>query len=69
VVTHDARIFHYADEIHEMEDGLVKSAPSEYILEEARHIPHYDPEPNGSGPVGATPPPPPPPAGPRQHTP
>jgi putative ABC transport system ATP-binding protein len=47
VVTHDARIFHYADEIHEMEDGLVKSAPSEHIMEEARHVPHYDPEPPG----------------------
>jgi len=41
VVTHDARIFHYADHIEEMEDGRLRS-PSKIILEEARHIPHFE---------------------------
>ncbi|MCE9589445.1 MAG: ABC transporter ATP-binding protein [Planctomycetes bacterium] len=55
VVTHDARIFHYADHIEEMEDGKLKS-PSKVILEEARHVPHYDREANGetNGNGGAT---------------
>jgi putative ABC transport system ATP-binding protein len=38
VVTHDARIFHYADRIEEMEDGLLKDHPSEFIAAEARHV-------------------------------
>ncbi|MCX5661919.1 MAG: ABC transporter ATP-binding protein [Planctomycetota bacterium] len=42
VVTHDSRIFHYADRIEEMEDGRLKSRPSQVILDEAKHIPHYD---------------------------
>jgi putative ABC transport system ATP-binding protein len=45
VVTHDARIFHYADRIEEMEDGLVKDHPSKIIEEEARWVPQYDPRP------------------------
>jgi putative ABC transport system ATP-binding protein len=36
--THDNRIFHWADRIQEMEDGLIKSAVSEQVLTEAaRH--------------------------------
>jgi putative ABC transport system ATP-binding protein len=42
VVTHDARIFHYADRIEEMEDGLIKDHPSKMVEEEARWIPKYD---------------------------
>lgn len=42
VVTHDARIFHYADRIIEMEDGRLKDKPSGHVLEESRHVPHYD---------------------------
>lgn len=47
VVTHDARIFHYADRIFEMEDGRIKSKVSAHILQEAREIPHYDEPENG----------------------
>lgn len=36
VVTHDARIFSYADRIEEMEDGRLKERPSAHVLEEAR---------------------------------
>jgi putative ABC transport system ATP-binding protein len=36
VVTHDARIFAYADRIEEMEDGRLKDAPSATVLEEMR---------------------------------
>ena len=39
VVTHDNRIFSYADRIEEMEDGLIKDRPSAHILEEARAHP------------------------------
>ncbi len=42
VVTHDARIFHYADRIFEMEDGRIKAKVAEHILEEARHAPRFD---------------------------
>jgi putative ABC transport system ATP-binding protein len=41
-VTHDARIFHYADRIEEMEDGRLKAEPSDIIKQEAHFIPHYD---------------------------
>jgi putative ABC transport system ATP-binding protein len=37
VVSHDHRVFHFADRIEEMEDGLIKDQPSEEILEHARH--------------------------------
>jgi len=37
VVTHDNRIFHYADRIEEMEDGRFKEAPADFIIAEARH--------------------------------
>ncbi|MEX2219156.1 MAG: hypothetical protein WD749_10410 [Phycisphaerales bacterium] len=41
-MTHDARIFHYADRIEEMEDGRLKDHPSRIVEEEARWIPRYD---------------------------
>jgi putative ABC transport system ATP-binding protein len=37
VVTHDSRIFNYADRIEEMEDGKLKATPSAHVLEEQRH--------------------------------
>ncbi|HEX7010899.1 MAG TPA: ABC transporter ATP-binding protein [Phycisphaeraceae bacterium] len=36
VVTHDARIFHFADRIEEMEDGRILPTPSQEILEHQR---------------------------------
>ncbi len=36
VVTHDNRIFGYADRIEEMEDGLIKTKPSEFVLDNQR---------------------------------
>jgi putative ABC transport system ATP-binding protein len=42
VVTHDPRIFHYADRIEEMEDGRLKDHPSEFVMQEAKWVPHYD---------------------------
>jgi putative ABC transport system ATP-binding protein len=42
VVTHDNRIFHYADRIIEMEDGRLKAGLSHHIIEEQHHIPVYD---------------------------
>jgi putative ABC transport system ATP-binding protein len=39
VVTHDARIFAYADRIEEMEDGRLKDKPSALVFEEARMHP------------------------------
>lgn len=43
VVTHDNRTFHYADRIEQMEDGLLRDRPEEFILAEARHQYRYDP--------------------------
>ena len=37
VVSHDHRVFHFADRIEEMEDGLLKPEPSRETLEHARH--------------------------------
>lgn len=51
VVTHDARIFHYADDIHEMEDGRVMEKLSEHVAREAQWVPEY-----GNGESGARPP-------------
>jgi putative ABC transport system ATP-binding protein len=48
VVTHDTRIFHYADQIIEMEDGRLKAAPSRHIVEEAREVPRFADDENGS---------------------
>ncbi len=45
VVTHDARIFHYADRIEEMEDGQLKAAPSKHVAEEAKWVPKYEDNP------------------------
>ena len=42
VVTHDARIFHYADDIKEMEDGRLKTEVSHFVAEEAKWIPNYE---------------------------
>jgi putative ABC transport system ATP-binding protein len=55
VVTHDNRIFHHADRIEQMDDGLIKARADEFILQEARHVHHYDDEPAqpGPGPHGA----------------
>jgi ABC-type lipoprotein export system ATPase subunit len=36
VVTHDNRVFHYADRIEQMEDGRLKAAPEDFVLQEAR---------------------------------
>jgi putative ABC transport system ATP-binding protein len=44
VVTHDARIFHYADEVKEMEDGVVKREVSDIVAQEARWVPTYEPQ-------------------------
>ena len=44
LVTHDARIFHHADRIEEMEDGQLKARPSKIIMEEAKYVPHYEAE-------------------------
>jgi putative ABC transport system ATP-binding protein len=51
VVTHDTRIFHYADRIVEMEDGRLKKTLSKHTREEAQHIPTFedDPAPGGPG--------------------
>jgi len=35
VVTHDNRIFHYADRIEEMDDGKLKDKPADFIMAEA----------------------------------
>jgi putative ABC transport system ATP-binding protein len=42
VVTHDNRIFHYADRIIEMEDGKLKTTLSKHVLDESHHIPQFD---------------------------
>lgn len=42
VVTHDNRIFHYADRIIEMEDGRLKPTLSKHVLDESRHIPEFE---------------------------
>jgi putative ABC transport system ATP-binding protein len=36
VVSHDHRVFHFADRIEEMEDGLLKPEPSQEILDHAK---------------------------------
>jgi putative ABC transport system ATP-binding protein len=41
VVTHDNRIFHYADRIIEMEDGKLKPGLSEHVLAESHHVPTF----------------------------
>jgi putative ABC transport system ATP-binding protein len=43
VVTHDTRIFHYADRIIEMEDGLLKATLSENAVREQRQTHEYAP--------------------------
>ena len=46
VVTHDTRIFHYADRIVEMEDGRLKKTLSQHTVEEAAHIPKFQDDPD-----------------------
>ncbi len=58
VVTHDNRIFHYADRIEQMEDGLLRETPEDFVLQEARH--HYN-YPAASASVAPPPSPPAPP--------
>jgi putative ABC transport system ATP-binding protein len=36
VVSHDHRVFHFADRIEEMEDGLIKPEPSQEVLDHSR---------------------------------
>ncbi len=55
VVTHDPRIFHYADRIEEMEDGKLKDHPSDFVMQEAQWVPHYEDEPAASGGTGVPP--------------
>ncbi len=45
IVTHDNRIFHYADRIEEMEDGKLKDRPSDLIVEESKRIHDYTNQP------------------------
>ncbi|MFM9959434.1 MAG: ABC transporter ATP-binding protein [Phycisphaerales bacterium] len=45
IVTHDNRIFHYADRIEEMEDGKFKDRPSDLVVEESKRIHDYTNEP------------------------
>ena len=42
VVTHDNRIFHYADRIVEMEDGRLKPTLSQHVIDEQHHVPRYE---------------------------
>lgn len=42
VVTHDNRVFNYADRILQMDDGLIKQTVDDYVLSEARLEHHYD---------------------------
>jgi len=49
IVTHDNRIFHYADRIEEMEDGRIKAAPSDLVMEESRRHHDYTADPREPG--------------------
>lgn len=49
VVTHDNRIFHYADRIEQMDDGAIKAKVDEYVTQEQRH--HHSGTPPVSGPA------------------
>lgn len=42
VVTHDNRVFHYADRIEQMDDGTLKAQADDFVLSEQRlhHTPH-----------------------------
>ncbi|MDX2115355.1 MAG: ABC transporter ATP-binding protein [Planctomycetota bacterium] len=42
VVTHDNRIFHYADHIIEMEDGRLKKTLSQHVRDESHHVPSFE---------------------------
>ncbi|MCW5765072.1 MAG: ABC transporter ATP-binding protein [Phycisphaeraceae bacterium] len=56
VVTHDNRTFHYADRIEEMEDGVLKQTPAEFILREATHAEPHAASAGGAGGVAGGPP-------------
>lgn len=45
VVTHDPRILGFADRILEIEDGAIRTDPSEFVREQLRLKP-------GAGPIG-----------------
>jgi putative ABC transport system ATP-binding protein len=44
VVTHDNRVFHHADRIDQMDDGLIKATADAYVMQEARHVHEYKDE-------------------------
>ncbi len=56
VVTHDNRVFQFADRIEQMDDGRLRDTPEDFILQEARH--HYRYEPSRSEPARTQPTPP-----------
>ncbi len=37
VVTHDNRVFHYADRIEQMDDGLIKARADDFVYQEQQH--------------------------------
>ncbi|MFA9478425.1 ABC transporter ATP-binding protein [Phycisphaerales bacterium AB-hyl4] len=45
VVTHDNRVFHFADRIEQMEDGQLLDAPEADVLEHARYYKPHEPTP------------------------
>ncbi|MGQ0629353.1 MAG: ABC transporter ATP-binding protein [Phycisphaerales bacterium] len=47
VVTHDNRVFSYADRILQMDDGRIKESVDDFVMAEARHEHHYD-DPGGA---------------------
>ncbi len=51
VVTHDNRVFHYADRIEQMDDGRLRDKPEDFVLHEAKHHYHYTMQ---AGPGGAS---------------
>ncbi len=51
VVTHDNRVFHYADRIEQMDDGRLRDKPEDFVLQEAKHHYHYTMQ---AGPGGAS---------------
>ena len=48
VVTHDNRVFHFADRIEQMDDGLIKAEADEFVRQEARHEYHYTQQPDAA---------------------
>ncbi|MFN0012587.1 MAG: ABC transporter ATP-binding protein [Phycisphaerales bacterium] len=56
VVTHDNRVFQFADRIEQMEDGRLRDTPEDFILQEARHHYRYQESREEPVPVASTPP-------------